>query len=86
MSKVVFFGTKLDSNGERSSGCECYSWMLIPANTMHSGRTVGKYFDEISRPNTSIGQKWLNWPTVQGGGAGRGSLLPRHEHRAQGDR
>ena len=36
-------GTKLDSDGERSSGCECYSWMLIPAHTLHSGRTMGKY-------------------------------------------
>ena len=33
------------------------SWMLIPAHTLHSGRTMGKYFDEISRPNTPIGQK-----------------------------
>ena len=34
----IFDGTKLDSDGERSSGCECFSWMLIPAHTLHSGR------------------------------------------------
>ena len=32
---------------------------------LQSGRTEGEYFDKINRPNTPIGQKWLNWPTVQ---------------------
>ena len=41
----IFDGTKLDSDGERSSGCECYSWrLIIPAHTLQHC-TVGKYFD-----------------------------------------
>ena len=41
----IFDGTKLDSDGERSSGCECYSWrLIIPAHTLQHC-TVGEYFD-----------------------------------------
>ena len=43
----IFDGTKLDSDGERSSGCECYSWTFIPA---HSYIAQCKYFDKINRP------------------------------------
>jgi len=35
----------MGSDGERSSGCECYSWrLIIPAHTLQNC-TVGKYFD-----------------------------------------
>ena len=37
----------------------------IPAHTLHSGRTVGEYFEKINRPNTPIAQRWLIWPTVR---------------------
>ena len=47
------FCSIVDSYGERSSGCECYSWMHIPAHTLHSGRTVGKYFCELMRSATA---------------------------------
>ena len=38
--------------------------LIIPAHTLHSGRTVGEYFEKINRPNTPIAQRWLIWPTV----------------------
>ena len=31
---------------------------------LHSGHTVGEYFDKMNRPNTPIEQKWLIWPTI----------------------
>ena len=75
----IFDGTKLDSDGERSSGCECYSWrLIIPAHTLQHC-TVGEYFDWINTPNTPIGQKPLIWPTVQCCTAA-GALL-RHQTR-----
>ena len=41
----IFDGTKLDSDGERSSDCECYLWrLIIPAHTLQHC-TVGEYFD-----------------------------------------
>ena len=43
----IFDGTKHDNDGERSSGCECYSWRLvIPAHILQHS-TVGAHWASI---------------------------------------
>ena len=46
INKKIFDGTKFDSDCERSSGCECYSWRLLLAHTLQHC-TVGAQWVRI---------------------------------------